>query len=58
MDKCSNLFDGMVVCKWQDPIDLYKLKLVIYIGKGYIEHNDHFSTNSESDVFEASVDDD
>ena len=26
------------------------------LEKGYIEHNDHFSTNSESDVFEASVD--
>jgi hypothetical protein len=27
------------------------------LEKGYIEHNDHFSTNSESDVFEALVDD-
>jgi hypothetical protein len=26
--------------------------------KGYIEHKDRFSTNSESTVFETSVDDD
>ena len=25
--KGSSLFDGMVVCKWQDSIDLYKFKI-------------------------------
>ena len=25
--KGSNLFDGMVVCKWQDSIDLYKFEI-------------------------------
>ena len=58
MDKSSNLFDGMLVCKWQDSIDLYKFEIGdIYWKKGYIEHNDRFSINSESNVFEASVDD-
>ena len=27
MDKSSNLFDGMVACKWQDSIDLYKFEI-------------------------------
>jgi hypothetical protein len=40
-------------------MDLYKFEIGdIYWKKGYIEYNDHFSTNSESNVFEASVDDD
>ena len=56
--KGSNSFDGMVACKWQDPIDFLQVWNWWYIlEKGYIEHNDHFSTNSEFDVFEASVDD-
>ena len=48
----------MVVRKWRDSMDLYKFEIGdIYWKKGYIEHNDHFSINSESDVFEALVDD-
>ena len=27
MDKGSYLFDGMVVCKWQDSMDLYKFEI-------------------------------
>ena len=51
--------DGMVVCKWQDSMDLYKFEIGdIYWKKGYIEHNDRFSTNSESTLFETSVDGD
>ena len=59
MDKGSNLIDRMVVCKWRDSMDLYKFEIGdIYWKKGYIEHNDRFSTNSESNVFKASVNDD
>ena len=59
MDKGSNLFDRMVVRKWRDSMDLYKFEIGdIYWKKGYIEHNDHFSTNFEFNVSEASVDDD
>ena len=38
-------------------MDLYKFEIGdIHWKEGYIEHNDHFSTNSESDVFEALAD--
>ena len=42
----------------ETPWIFTNLKLVIYMENGYIEHNDRFSTNSESTVFETSVDDD
>ena len=58
MDKGSNVFDRMVVRKRRDSMDLYKFEIGdIYWKKGYIEHNDHFFTNSESNVFEALDDD-
>jgi len=55
--KSSNSFDGMVACKWQDSIDLYKFEISDILEDGYIEHNDLFSTNLNLDVSEASVDD-
>ena len=58
MDKGSNLLDGMVACKWQDSIDLYKFEIGdIYWKRATLNIMTFALPFRIFDVFGASVDD-